>query len=112
MERVNEGSFHKITVSFTDEEGNAVTPDLGSYRIDDLSSGTEIIPATDFTPAGSSYDIEIPGENNSILNPVHDVETRIVSVIFSYGGSKEGTAEYRYWIQGLDYLGLLLGESS
>ncbi len=111
MERVNEGSYHTITVSFTDEDGSAVTPASGIYRVDDLSSGTEIVEDTPFVPESSSYDIAIPGSSNLILNAVHDVETRTLTVNFVYGGGKAGTAEYRYWVQKLDYL-TALGESS
>jgi len=111
MERVNEGSYHTITVSFTDEELTPVTPDAASYRIDDLSSGAEIVPNTEFIPGASSYVIEIPGEINKLLNPIHDVETWIVTVTFVYDATKVGTAEYRYWLQRLDYLPLF-AESS
>ena len=45
---VNEKSTSIVTLSFADEAGNAVTPTSGTYRIDDVASGTQIKGDTAF----------------------------------------------------------------
>ena len=112
MERVNEGSYFRVTASFVDEDGAAVTPDFANYRIDDQDSGNEIKETTASSPTGSTYEIEIPGEENIILNPPAEIETRVVTVSFVYDTYKVGTAEYRYRVFKLYNLAGLAAESS
>lgn len=105
MEWVNEGSYHKINIPFVDLDGNAVRPDTASYRIDDLLSETEIKETTFFNPESTSYDLEIPGELNVIVDDTQRLETRVVTIAFYYG-DRVGTFEHRYWLKNLKFLEL------
>jgi len=95
---VNEKSTSVVTLSFTDEDGNAVTPTAGSYRIDDVATGTQIKGDTPFTPVGSTHDLVIGDTENAILNAANERELRCVTVSVTYGSGKKCTAEYRYYV--------------
>lgn len=100
MNFVNEKSTYILTLNFTDEKGDPVTPTLASYRIDDQASGTEIKDDTLFYPDAPNYDIEITPTENRMLSEEAS-EVRIVTVIFQYAGDRQGTAEYLYAVKNL-----------
>ena len=102
MDIVNERTTWIINASFTDENEDAVIPDLGEYSISDEKSGTEIVGPTAFDPSSSSYDFEVLPEQNRILNAKNRFEERILTLTFVYSGNKEGTAEYRWSVKNLD----------
>ena len=93
----NERSTVVLAVTFADENGDPVTPDSATYRIDDRQRRTNLFTATAFPSLGASVDLEIHSDYNRILRSRSDYEIRTVTVEFDYdGGSKHGTAEYRY----------------
>lgn len=100
----NEGSDVLVTATFTDEDGNAVTPDTARYRVDDLKSGTSIAAAASITGLSTSNVLTIPASQNAILDDGNMFETRIVTVDFVYGlPAKHGTGEYRYQLRNLGF---------
>jgi len=118
---VNENTTMMLRVSFFDEDGDPVVPDGAWYRIDDVRSGTKIVPQGGIPSASNSpsatedpegmvpfpslaavVDIEITAAQNKLVVQRLGTEERLVSVEFDYDGdSKHGSAEYRYWIKGL-----------
>lgn len=98
---VNEKSTSIVTLSFADEAGNAVTPTSGTYRIDDVASGTQIKGDTAFTPVSSTHEITISDSENAILDSDNARELRCVTVSVTYGVGKKCTAEYRYYVVNL-----------
>ena len=97
---VNEKSDSVITATFKDEDGNLITPASGTYRIDDLASGTEIKADTAFSPTSSSHTFLISSNENRILATANAIEKRIFTVTFVYG-AKQGTNEFVYIIKNL-----------
>lgn len=98
---VNEKTTSIVTLSFTDEAGNAVTPTSGTYRIDDIASGTQIKGDTSFTPGSSRHELTISDTENAILDADNERELRCVTVSVTYGAGKKCTAEYRYYVLNL-----------
>lgn len=98
---INEKTTSIVTLTFTNENDDAVTPDSGSYRIDDVDSGTAIKAATAFTPTSSTHEITISSTENSILNTDNDYEQRVLTVTTTYSGGKVCTAEYFYMVKNL-----------
>jgi hypothetical protein len=96
---VNEGSTHVVTASFRDIAGAAVTPTGGTYQVDDVASGTEIVPTTAFVPSGADFVISIPAAANRMLSAAR-AETRRLTVAFVFAGGS-GTGEYLYQIKNL-----------
>lgn len=102
LDVVNEKSHYTVTLRFTDENGEAITPVSGSYRIDDVASGQQIRGDTPFVPAGSSHDIVIADNENAIQNAENDTEERVVTVSVVYGAdSRVQKSEYRYYVRNL-----------
>lgn len=95
-DQFNEGSTVKATVSFFDETDTPVTPTSARYRVDDLASGTPIVPATSMSGLSTTATVTISAAQNAILSDVQAKETRILTVDFLYATTKHGTAEYRY----------------
>jgi hypothetical protein len=99
---INEKSTCFITLTFTDESGNLVTPTKVTYQIDDVLSNTAIKASTDFVPTSSSYDLEILWSDNALKSQDNKKEIRKLTVQFTYGATSEkGTAEFLYGIKNL-----------
>jgi hypothetical protein len=101
MESVNEGTTSILILTFKDENGDPVIPLSGTYRIDDLDSGTGITGDTGFTPSLSTYNLVIGATANRILSGAAEKELRRVTVTFQYGASGQGTGEYFYEVKNL-----------
>ncbi len=100
MQTVNEKSTLIVTGTFTDENGSPVTPSSGTYRIDDLGSGSAIKASTPFSPTGSTYDFVVSSTENAMVSSTNAQELHALTVTFVYSG-KTGTAEYRFIVQNL-----------
>jgi len=96
LDSYNERATVIVTAVFTDDDGNPVTPDSATYRIDDKASRTNILPATAITPLSTSVDIEITSEQNAIIKRRKASEIRTVTVEFDYDTNKHGTGQYEY----------------
>ena len=104
METINEKTTAILTLTFTDEDGDAVTPSAGTYQIDDVESNTNITAKTDFTPIASTYDLEITPNENRTLDSTKNYELRRVTVTMTYSGAKSASAEYDYKVKNLNYI--------
>jgi hypothetical protein len=107
MDIVNEGTSLVVTLSFFSETEVAVTPTSGSYRIDDLVTGEEIIGDTNMESLGETCDILIDGADNVLLNTDLASETHVLTASIIYGNSpneKTCTGEYRFKVRNLKYL--------
>lgn len=107
MDLINQNSDYDLLLSFTDENGNKVTPSAASYRIDDVGSGNAITGNNAnawiaITPTGNTYDLRITANQNALLGNNSDREERVVTTKFTYSADlKQDTAEYRYFIMRL-----------
>lgn len=103
MEAVNEQSTAVVTASFFDEDGGAVTPAEGVYRIDDAKSRTEILGDTALPSLAPSVDIVITAEQNCIIGTSR-YEKHLLTVTFKYAGGKSGADEYPFYVKNLAML--------
>lgn len=101
MDTVNESTTFVVTLTFTDEDGDAVTPTSGTYRIDDVDAGTEILDDTAFSPSASTHDITITAAQNAILDSTLKTEKHRMTVTWLYGGTKQGNEEYIFGVVNL-----------
>src|SRR5678815_5015493 len=101
LDQFNERSSMTVTVAFADEDGEPVTPDSATWRIDDEDSRTSILPATVISPLATSVELEITDEQNRIIRTRSKFEIRTVTVEFDYGTDKHGTAQYKYKLMNL-----------
>jgi len=99
LAEVNEKSSCVIQVMFSDEDGNEVTPDSGTYRIDDVLTGTAIKAVTAFIPESNAYDIHISSAENAIINSSEVYEKKLVTITWSKVAGAvliTGTGAYMY----------------
>ncbi len=104
LEIVNEKSSYFPTISFLDEDGNAVIPSAGKYWVYDITdqdAPVEIKAETAFTPTASSFDFEILPTENRILDDTNDYEMRVLTVEFTYSTTRQGTAEHKWGVKNL-----------
>jgi hypothetical protein len=104
MNSVNCNTTYTVTASFTDENGLPLTPISARYRVDDVASGTVVVPWTTLTPTSPSVPIVVTAAQNAIINPALSVETRVVTLDFQYSSSgqqRQGAGEYRYNVENI-----------
>lgn len=102
----NEESTVLVDVSFFDAARVAQIPTTAVYRVDDDASGENIVPETPIPGSmAATMQIEITPEQNAIVEtvPVSQFQLRIVTVAFTYGSAKQGTAEYPYKLRNLRF---------
>ena len=100
LDMVNEGSTAYLGVEFLDKNNDPDEPNTISYRIDCLSSGTEIRADTSVTPA-ESVEIKLTPTDHVIVNPAKPHEKRLVTITASYGPEDELNEEYEYNVKNL-----------
>lgn len=76
---IKEGSVSYVGFSFTDRNGLAAAPDALQYRIDCLTSQTEILDWTTIT-AAQEGEIAITANQNRVINQLNPEELRQVTV--------------------------------
>ena len=97
---VNEGSTHFVTAAFADEAGQPVTPVSGTWRVDDVASGTVMVGETAFTPTGAEHTFTIPAAANAMVSASKAWEERRLTITFAYPGG-QGTGDYFYQVKNL-----------
>jgi len=88
MATINEQTSQTFTAEFYDENNAPITPEIATYSVHDVGSGTAIIPETQITPLSPSVEIEVSTDNNKILTDTNSKETRNLTVQFKYRNSK------------------------
>ena len=101
MDEVNERTTPVITVAFTDEDDEAVTPTAATYQIDDFGSGTEILAETEIESLDTSISLTLTQAQTRILDETHYYEIRRITVKFDYGSSKHGNKRYLLKVKNL-----------
>ena len=77
---VREGSALFLTFTFTDENGDPVTPVSVHWRIDDVESGTEVVDWTAVSSPASTVNVTVNPTYNAIIDATKVVEKRILTV--------------------------------
>ena len=99
-ETVNEGSTAYVTATFRNKAGVVALPTGVTYRIDCITSGTQVRDTTSATPA-TSVEITLTPADNAILDPRRSRELRRVTVTGTYGDSDAVREQYDYWVRNL-----------
>jgi hypothetical protein len=103
IDTVNERKSWVTTVSFTDEDGAAITPTSAQYKIDDVGSGAEVRTATAIDSLDEEVDITWEPTDTTILDESHLYELRRMTVEWQYGSPATlyGTEEYLLQVKNL-----------
>jgi hypothetical protein len=104
MEIINENTTLTLTLTFEDENGDAVTPSAARYKLDDVSSGASVLAWTAFSPSSSTHDLVITATQNAVIDSTKSREKRVVTVEITYGmDARMNTSEYAYVVRNLHY---------
>ena len=103
---VNENTSSWLNVALLDRAGAPAAPSVVSYRIDCLTSGASIVPKTDLSAPGATFDIHITSTQNAIQLPANQQEYRRVTVSATYGAGDDITAEFDYVVVNLRFIPL------
>lgn len=104
MVKVNENSTRDVDITFTDGEGNLVTPDVAWYQLIDKETETVIVALEDtgWNPTSSTERITIQAEENIILNDDNTEEEKVIHVRYLYNAmSREENVNYTYKVMNL-----------
>lgn len=99
MSEVNEGSTSFLTISFTDQNGTAVTPSVARYRLD--KAGAAVKAWTAFTPSAATHTLTITPTENAIASSA-PTEIMRVTVEWTYDVDKKGTMDTTYTLVNLE----------
>ena len=100
MRNVNEEGTLYVTVKFYDTNDTLFTPASADYRVDCLSSGSEIRNWTALTPA-TSVSIPLTGDDNRIVDGRHSREMRQLVVRYTDGSGNEQKSQAQYRVDNL-----------
>lgn len=105
---VNQLTEYKPKLVFTDENGNAVTPDKSTYRIDDVITGNAITGNNEtawveFTPSDSTHIITVTANENRMLSNNTQRELRVLTANVIYGSNQIMKIKTEWWVERLDY---------
>jgi hypothetical protein len=98
--QINERSTRWLTIAFKDRDGAAAVPGSASYRIDCLSTGTEIRADTAL-PAGASPEITLTPDDTAIVDDANRTERRLMTVHASFGVDDEINEYYLFDVRNL-----------
>ena len=101
MERVNEKSTAYLTVTFRDKAGAMQAPATARYRIDDVATGQPVRSDTDIGSPGSTVELTLTVDDNTLKNPLGATEQRRVTVVAEYGAGDAVRSEYVYEVVNL-----------
>jgi hypothetical protein len=100
-DHVRESSQHVISVTFRDREAIAnVTPTNVYYRIDDLTTGAQVLDWTSVS-ADDELDITITASQNEMQDQCNTREMRQVVVAANYGLATQYVDSVEYMVENL-----------
>lgn len=99
---VMDRSTLSLELTFRDENQALAIPNAVTYRVQDVGTGTDVVPRTAIPVLTAVLDIVIGSDQNAILNAFAAYEGRVVTIEWDYGTpTKHATQEYRYRIKNL-----------
>lgn len=101
MTTVKEGSTAYLTVTFLNAEGAEEAPVSATWQIDDVASGTALLPATTIDPIAASVELTLTPALNAIVNDLLAYEKRRITVKATYGAADKVNRAYTYDVQNL-----------
>lgn len=100
MVTITEQQGIKLTVTFKDSNGSAITPNTITYNVKDTASDSYVIEPTNVNP-DKTVDISIISDDNIILDRKNNKERRVFTILWTYNNGLGGSKEYKYTIKKL-----------
>lgn len=99
MAIINEKSTARLTISPLDEDGKPFTPDTARYKLNDKTTGTEIIGWTVISPTSQTMTIQIPAGSNAIIDGSLELEPKVLTVETDYGTDDAHNEDVEYQVR-------------
>ncbi len=93
---VNEKSPLRMTMVFTDFDGDPLVPTTVEWRLDDKTNDAQVVPWTVLASPADTMTVVIPADNNIIADEVNVKELQIFGVRVDDGLAGEAHTEYAY----------------
>jgi hypothetical protein len=94
MDKINEKSVGFLTVKFYDRYGILTAPTTLSWRIDDYTSGTQILGDTSVPTPTDTVVLKLIASYNAILDSAKAEETHRVTIKANAGTDDAFNSEY------------------
>ncbi len=93
---VKEKSPLRVTMVFTDFDGDPLVPTTVEWRLDDKTNDAEVVAWTNIASPAANMTVTIPGSGNTIEDETHVKELQVFGVRVDVGLVGESHAEYPY----------------
>ncbi|KKN66754.1 hypothetical protein LCGC14_0468650 [marine sediment metagenome] len=93
---VNEKSPLRMTMVFTDFDGDPLIPTTVEWRLDDKTNDAEVVGWTVLPSPAATMVVVIPGDNNTIEDDANVKELQIFGVRVDEGLAGEAHTEFAY----------------
>ena len=101
MTTINERNSAWVQVTLRDKAGALAAPSTATYRIDCLTTGTEVKANTAIPSPPSQFEITLTDSDNAIIDAVNPQEYRRLTVTATYGAGDQIIAQFDYLITNL-----------
>src|SRR3569832_2168915 len=99
---INEASSGTLTIEFLDEAGLPAVPSSISYRIDSVTTSTEIRADPAGAPA-SSIELALTPDDTRVVTQSIRIERRRVTLVATFGPGDQLTQDYEFSVRILNY---------
>ena len=100
---IKEGTGFEIEVHPLDGEGNEVPVNSAEYRIDDLSSGQNVLPWTEAEEL-SPILLKVSPSETVMIDETRRTERRLITVIAHFGTDGQITEEFYFKVKNLRFI--------
>jgi hypothetical protein len=105
MNTVNEASTAYVGVTFVDKAGAAAQPSAATWRLDCLTTGAQLVGATNLSASGGTAEVTIPATATEIQTATNRTETKRLTVIAQYGsGADQVTDDFDFQVRNLKFV--------
>ena len=101
---INELSTSTFTVRPLNESGTAFTPTNARYRLDDVTTGNNVIDWTEIGTPSTEMEIIIPASSHTILDTNREHEEKILTVQTDFGTDNQHVEEFIYELRNLSFV--------
>jgi len=104
LSSINEGHTGFVTLTFIDENNNAVVPTSFTYKVNDLITGQNLASGNVSPVGNSTYTLELASTVNIIVNNSHAAEEHVLTINARYESNKYVTGDYHFLVNNLEFL--------
>lgn len=98
---VNENSTSRFTMNPLDEDGNAFVPTNARWRLDDVTSGNEVVSWTVIGTPAKTMTVQIDAADNGIIDENVAEEEKVFTFETDYGTTSAHVEDLVYTVRNM-----------